>query len=948
MAVVAISDSVRRIDQAEATTNWTKIGSSLAQEPDFVYQGSFAVSSKIGTTAGGHYVDVSTAIGAVLDMTAGDDKVHMGKRLWSNYAVLTSNPAAIVRIGSSSGNYYEWYLADDGTQGDIDYPIRGGWLITPIDVNVTAWYDAVVGTPVLTSIDYIATLGDFTAASKSENVVTDSVDTGDGLFLVGGDTAPAGTWQDFIDDDEGAPTAGRFGFFSTVEGVIYVFGQHWIGRTSAAASTLTVFSDELQTLVFPGGRVAAGWNAIKLDLGTASTDIDFTAITHIGRGRSRIKRYFDTEFEVDGTNEELDITAHGFSTGDAVLYSNEGGGQSIGLTSGNEYFVEVMTVDSIALHSGTGTGRQSAYTAGTPVGLTASGAGNGEEHSLTRQPDTRPDLTATGTSGAFNATSCLFQSFRNFDLTSVCLLDTCTLIECQKVDLTTASGGQLDGCIITDPTTVWGEAFIVADTLVNIDNCEFDQGPDGGHAIEIDTAGSYAFAGNLFTGYWTDDDDNTGGVAFNAQNDVDGTNDEIDIAAHPFTTGDPIYYSDEGGTQIAGLTDQAKYYVRSVTAGSISLHYTLYGAVNNQNKIGLTAGSDETHKLYSANATIYNSSGGSVTINVSPGSDTPSIRNSAGSTTTVNNTITISVTNVIGGSQVRVEGASSGLVLNLEAVPSSRVWSEKLEATGYDETWSQGETTSGSATIDSDKSTSGISGLPDGDWEDLCLEVVLTAAAENAYVQNNFGAAEDPVWFHIEGILDAESLTTSTGNAFARGMDSSDNILWELFWYQNASDELRIRANIRHDDTDNFFESDFIISLDTRYIIEVKWDDTGNTWEWRAGGPYTRNVATQDSGSLTSTRQFQRLRIGTTSAGAAATYYLDIIELDDSTWVKEAPGLATVSVSDFNYAGDEAATIKVRRASWLPKYKPWNGGGTILATGMSVQAAQIVDEVAAP
>lgn len=58
-------------------------------------------------------------------------------------------------------------------------------------------------------------------------------------------------------------------------------------------------------------------------------------------------------------------------------------------------------------------------------------------------------------------------------------------------------------------------------------------------------------------------------------------------------------------------------------------------------------------------ACIYNNSGGAVTINVSGGGDTPTIRNGAGASTTVNNNITITITGLQNPSEVRVFDAGT-------------------------------------------------------------------------------------------------------------------------------------------------------------------------------------------------------------------------------------------------------------------------------------------------
>lgn len=53
-------------------------------------------------------------------------------------------------------------------------------------------------------------------------------------------------------------------------------------------------------------------------------------------------------------------------------------------------------------------------------------------------------------------------------------------------------------------------------------------------------------------------------------------------------------------------------------------------------------------------AAVYNNSGGAVTINITNGGDTPTIRNGTGASTTVVNAITLSLTNLIEDSEVRI------------------------------------------------------------------------------------------------------------------------------------------------------------------------------------------------------------------------------------------------------------------------------------------------------
>jgi hypothetical protein len=151
-------------------------------------------------------------------------------------------------------------------------------------------------------------------------------------------------------------------------------------------------------------------------------------------------------------------------------------------------------------------------------------------------------------------------------------------------------------------------------------------------------------------------------VPFNPSTDVDDANDEIDITAHGFVDGDPVYYvaSDHitgtVGTAITGLTSGGLYYVEEVTANSISLHRTRASALlgASGNTIAISTGSNENHQICSAHAAFYNSTGGDVIINVTGGNG-PSVRNSSGSTTTVNVSVPIEINGVTEGAQCYME-----------------------------------------------------------------------------------------------------------------------------------------------------------------------------------------------------------------------------------------------------------------------------------------------------
>lgn len=697
MATVALSHNVTRIEDFEGTPpgtfGSTGGGPGAAAEAGLHYEGSQCAARRIGGTnsdRGFSYTDTVTT-----DLTAAGNTVLFSKVFTALSAVINT-AGTNFNVGSATNALYSYQVGDDGTMGGGKFalPPKGGYVITPIEVRKSAWHnEARIGSPDLTVTDVYEILHNVSATTGAgTSQALDAIDvTDDGLFLVGGDGTDAdGTFQDFVDADEGSGLTGasRVGIWTSEFGQFFAYMTNYIGRTDAGTTTATEFTDSFFTVVFPGGFVGPGVNGLFFDLGNASTVVTLSNGTIQGGGRSDRKVYFDTELEVTGgATDQIRIRAHGLEDGDQVAYSAEGGTEDIGpdattgeqddatstgvATTGDNWYVIVVDSDTIQL-SNTAADAYSATP--TAQNLTASGAGNGENHSLRRQPDTRPDIEFNGTSGSATLTSINLISCRDITLTSAVTLDSCQLVTTQSLTLGDAT---VNNCTFNQPTTPIGEAFLTAtnaNDLNEIDGCGFISNADGyyqgGHAIEITTSGTTAqntctLTDVSFSGYFAADGYEGGGWDFNANSDVNGTTNEITITSHGFTTGDPIYYSDEGGTVITGLTDQALYFVRDVGTNLVALFPTYEAAVSNTNRIGLTAGSDERHVLYSANATIYNSTGTTVTINIDGGS-TPTVRNSAGSTTLVVQSVPLQLEGLTEGSYgvfIGNGGAENGNIL---------------------------------------------------------------------------------------------------------------------------------------------------------------------------------------------------------------------------------------------------------------------------------------------
>lgn len=651
MAAVSVTNSNNRLTDADATTGWASDGGGGAgpqNEPDFGYQltsgSNWSVSRKVGTTKGGH----AYTHGSQIDMTAEANQVVMCKGVWSNSINSAAYPACGFKVGNDSSNYYEYAVIDDGGQGDLDPDPKQLARIVPIDPNVGAWPDLVTGTTTITQIDFFGIQGDFGGSAKAENVTMDAIDLVRGvgvLWLVGGDGVDAdGVFDDFTSHDEGT-VSNRFGHVSTVRpGVLEVFGTLWLGRTETPTATATVFQDSALTILFGAGFFDAGWTGIGIDLGSATTDVDFTDIVFKGQGQNDHKAYFDTITDVDPTPDEVTLSpAPGYITAVPVTYNNDGGSDSIGLTSGNVYWLERVTDTTFNVHSS----RDNARTAATPIAL--SDGSTGEAHWFQRTPDIRPDLTVVSTSGAFDATRCTFDSFRQLVLTSGATFTSCVFRSCGTVDMSTNTGGSLQECSFSGQTTEPGSALVVTNTTENIDNCIFTlSGNEAGHAIEVDTAGSYNLDGNILSGYWSSPD-NENGATFDTTDavGVDSTGNDITTTGnHGFSTGDEVWYNDNGGTDTIGLTDGNRYYVNVISATNFSLHRSKENANSDTNRVNLNnTGTGETHTFYSGKAAVVNTSGGAVTLTVGNSGTTPSVRNVGAATTTlVLNPVTTQIT----------------------------------------------------------------------------------------------------------------------------------------------------------------------------------------------------------------------------------------------------------------------------------------------------------------
>lgn len=79
---------------------------------------------------------------------------------------------------------------------------------------------------------------------------------------------------------------------------------------------------------------------------------------------------------------------------------------------------------------------------------------------------------------------------------------------------------------------------------------------------------------------------------FNAVDDVDGDNNEIELGAHTLAVGNKIIYYNGGGTSVSGLTSGNYYYVAGIVANEITLATTPGGSA-----IDIATGTGSSHTI---------------------------------------------------------------------------------------------------------------------------------------------------------------------------------------------------------------------------------------------------------------------------------------------------------------------------------------------------------------
>jgi hypothetical protein len=193
---------------------------------------------------------------------------------------------------------------------------------------------------------------------------------------------------------------------------------------------------------------------------------------------------------------------------------------------------------------------------------------------------------------------------------------------------------------------------------------------------------------------------------------------------------------------------------------------------------------------------------------------------------------------------------------------------EFFEGTGYEEAWTENIGTN--CILNEDYSP--IPGTPPVDFGSQCLQSVSNSTGYEARADFVYGSQQSKTFTTFYVYVGAESLGSNDNKNIGALIDSGGNSAIDFRLFQGSAGNLKFRFRLYNDGLSTNYNST-AISLNTWYKIEIKYDDTGDTWGWKVNG------TTQNSGTLTGTHRtgIQQWRIGFWKGSQAeiGTVYFD-------------------------------------------------------------------------
>ena len=241
------------------------------------------------------------------------------------------------------------------------------------------------------------------------------------------------------------------------------------------------------------------------------------------------------------------------------------------------------------------------------------------------------------------------------------------------------------------------------------------------------------------------------------------------------------------------------------------------------------------------------------------------------------------------GNRPKIYGSTQITTWDNSSIPAGTgdLSDESFEGTGYEETWTE---TVGSGSIVDEDSTDIT---PPTDGGSQILKVQKVSSNYNAKTSRDLGSEQNTTYARFYVYITAEGMANGQEIYLARGLNASLTMPWYFGITQNSSGEVRFRFALYNNGTTAYYSYPSTapgtgsINVNQWYKVEVKYDATNLTWEWRLDG------TSLYSGSLTGTlrnppRYFE---LGDAGLSLTMTAYIDRFAVNSSSYLSESQAL---------------------------------------------------------
>jgi hypothetical protein len=225
----------------------------------------------------------------------------------------------------------------------------------------------------------------------------------------------------------------------------------------------------------------------------------------------------------------------------------------------------------------------------------------------------------------------------------------------------------------------------------------------------------------------------------------------------------------------------------------------------------------------------------------------------------------------------------NGLVSPWSSVDSFTIYpliiNESFETNpGYDETWAENGYLDN---LDPDYLHSSILGTPTPPTGAglECLQSNASSSGWSAYATRDLGSVQTKTFTRFYVYVEAEGLAASSAKDIGTLVDGGDNDVIILRLRKGSAGNLRFRLRLYNNGGWTNDDS-IVISTGTWYRIDIKYDNTNDTWEWRLDG------VTEGSSTLYGTHYsgIQKWNLGMQNQSRTGTVYFDLITVNALTF----------------------------------------------------------------